>query len=221
MLPGLQHYQHKVLEQDLWKRAELTPRDRSLVTLAVVIGRQDSQLQGAEFSRALDNGVTAGELAEVITHLALYTGWGNAVQASATAQALFTSRGIDLQSLPQGEVPLLPINEQAELARVAAVESAVGHATFPALVDYTTDVLFHDLWLRSALAPRDRSLVTFSALVARGQVGQIGFHLNKALDNGLTQQEASEALGHMAFYTGWPSAMTAVSVMKEVFARRG
>jgi 4-carboxymuconolactone decarboxylase len=88
------------------------------------------------------------------------------------------------------------------------------------LVEYTGALLFHDLWLRPDLAPRDRSLVTVSALIAAGQSAQISFHLNKAMDNGLTQAQASEVLTHLAFYVGWPNAMSAVPVMKTVFDAR-
>ena len=70
----------------------------------------------------------------------------------------------------------------------------------------TTNLLFRDLWLRPALAPRDRSLVTVSALIASGQVAQITYHLGRAMDNGLTQPQASEVLTHIAFYAGWPNA---------------
>jgi len=90
----------------------------------------------------------------------------------------------------------------------------------PGLVRYTSDVLFRDLWLRPALAPRDRSLVTVSALIASGQVAQIPFHLNRAMDNGLTRAEASEALTHLAFYAGWPNVFSAVPVAREVFEKR-
>jgi 4-carboxymuconolactone decarboxylase len=81
-------------------------------------------------------------------------------------------------------------------------------------------VLFVDLWLRPALAPRERSLVTVSALVANGQATQMLFHLNRAMDNGLTQSEASEVLHHIAFYAGWPCAMSALPVAKEMFEKR-
>jgi len=73
-------------------------------------------------------------------------------------------------------------------------------------VQYTTDLLFGELWLRPALAPRDRSLVTVSSLIASGQAVQITYHLNRAMDNGLTKAEASEVLTHLAFYVGWPNA---------------
>ncbi|MCM3308888.1 carboxymuconolactone decarboxylase family protein [Priestia megaterium] len=88
------------------------------------------------------------------------------------------------------------------------------------MVEYTTDALFRDLWLRPGLAPRDRSLVTVSALVANGQVAQIPYHLNRAMDNGLTQAEASEALTQLAFYAGWPNVFSAMPVFKDVFSRR-
>ena len=85
---------------------------------------------------------------------------------------------------------------------------------------YTAEVLFKNLWLRPGLAPRDRSLVTVSALVANGQVAQITYHLGRAMDNGLTQEEASEALTQLAFYSGWPCVFSAMPVVKDVFANR-
>jgi len=87
-------------------------------------------------------------------------------------------------------------------------------------VKYTTDPLFRDVWLRPDLAPRDRSLVTISALIAAGQVAQLSVHLNKALDNGLTQSEAGEVITHLAFYAGWPNAFSALTVAKDVFEKR-
>jgi len=90
----------------------------------------------------------------------------------------------------------------------------------PGLVQYTGDVLFRDLWRRPALAPRDRSLVTVSALIVSGQVAQIPFHLNRALDNGLTRVEAGEMLTHLAFYAGWPNVFSAIPVAKGVLEKR-
>ena len=87
-------------------------------------------------------------------------------------------------------------------------------------MQYTTDVLFRDLWLRPDLAPRDRSLVTVSALIATGQVAQIPYHLNRAMDNGLTQEQSGEVITHLAFYVGWPNAFSAMAVAKDVFEKR-
>ena len=88
------------------------------------------------------------------------------------------------------------------------------------MVQYTTDLLFRDLWLRPALAPRDRSLITVTALIASGQVAQITFHLNRAMDHGLTERQASEMLTHLAFYAGWPPMFSALPVVKEIFEKR-
>jgi len=87
-------------------------------------------------------------------------------------------------------------------------------------VQYTTDVLFRDLWLRPDLAPRDRSLVTISALIANGQTAQLTPHLSKAMDNGLTQAQAAEVITHLAFYVGWPNVFSAMPVAKDVFEKR-
>ena len=89
----------------------------------------------------------------------------------------------------------------------------------PGIVQYTTDVLFRDLWLRPDLAPRDRSLVTVSALIASDQVAQLPHHLNRAMDNGLTQSQAAEVVTHLAFYSGWPNAFSALPVLKDVFEK--
>jgi 4-carboxymuconolactone decarboxylase len=73
---------------------------------------------------------------------------------------------------------------------------------------------------RPALAPRDRSLVTVSALIASGQNAQITYHLNRAMDNGLTKAQASEMLTQLAFYAGWPSVFSAIPVFKAAFEKR-
>lgn len=90
----------------------------------------------------------------------------------------------------------------------------------PGVVQATTDVLFRDLWLRPGLSPRDRSLVTVSALIAVGQVAQVPVHLNKAMDNGLTEGEVSETLTQLAYYAGWPNVFSAMPVVKDVFSKR-
>jgi 4-carboxymuconolactone decarboxylase len=87
----------------------------------------------------------------------------------------------------------------------------------PALVSYTDDVLFADVWKRPELAPRDRSLITVAALVTNGNSAQLNFHLGLAKQNGVTEAELVEAITHLAFYAGWPQAMTAMAVAKQVF----
>ena len=88
----------------------------------------------------------------------------------------------------------------------------------PALVHYTDDVLFGDAWERPELAKRDRSLITVAALLTAGNTEQLTFHLTLAKQNGLTETELKEAIAHLAFDAGWPKAMSAMSVAKQVFA---
>ena len=90
----------------------------------------------------------------------------------------------------------------------------------PGLVEFTGDILFKNLWLRPDLAPRDRSLITVASLMANGQVEQVPFHLNKAMDKGLTQEQAGEVITQVAFYAGWPKAFSAVPVVGQVFKSR-
>jgi 4-carboxymuconolactone decarboxylase len=202
-----------------WQRPHLSPRDRSIVTLAALIARDQTIELPFHVSLALDHGVQPGEIAEIITHLAFYAGWANAVSAAAVANDAFAQRGIGADQLPPAVGPLLPLDETAEAERAARVEQQFGTVA-PGIVQYTTDVLFRDLWLRPGLAPRDRSLVTVSALIAAGQVEQIPYHLNRAMDNGLTQAQAGEVITHLAFYAGWPKAFSALPVAKGVFANR-
>ncbi|HEY9292464.1 MAG TPA: carboxymuconolactone decarboxylase family protein [Microlunatus sp.] len=88
----------------------------------------------------------------------------------------------------------------------------------PKLVSLTDDVLFGDVWERPELIKRDRSLVTVAALVAGGNTEQLRNHLLLAKQNGLTEAELKEAIIHLAFYAGWPRAMSAMNVAKSVFA---
>ena len=87
----------------------------------------------------------------------------------------------------------------------------------PKLVDLTEDVLFGDVWERPGLSKRDRSLVTVAALVATYRAEQLPGHLQRAVDNGVTVDELVEAITHLAFYSGWPNAMTAIRTAKKLF----
>lgn len=90
----------------------------------------------------------------------------------------------------------------------------------PKLADLTDTVLFGDVWARPQLSRRDRSLVTVSALVAMNRPDQLRSHLALARQNGLTEEELVEAITHLAFYSGWPNAVGAVAVAREVFAKK-
>ncbi len=216
--PALEKYAQSPLA-DLWKRPGLTPRDRSIVTISALIARNQTIEMPYYFNLALDNGVKPREISEIITHLAFYSGWENAMSAVAVAKVVFADRKIGADQLPAASPSPLPLDKEAEAKRATNVEQQFGNVA-PGVVQYTTDVLFRDLWLRPDLAPRDRSLVTVSALIACGQVAQITYHLNRAMDKGLTQTQAGEVLTHLAFYAGWPNAFSALPVVKDVFEKR-
>jgi 4-carboxymuconolactone decarboxylase len=91
----------------------------------------------------------------------------------------------------------------------------------PALAKYTGEVLFGEVWKRPGLSPRDRSLITVACLVALYRTNELPFHLKFALQNGLTKDELIEAITHLAFYSGWPTASTALSIARSVLEKDG
>lgn len=90
----------------------------------------------------------------------------------------------------------------------------------PKLAQLTDEVLFGDVWERPQLSKRDRSLVTCAALVATGKTEQMSFHFPRAIENGVTQDELVEMITHLAFYVGWPGAMSAINKAKELFGNK-
>lgn len=215
--PGLGHFTDEVLFGEVWERKELAPRDRSLVTVSAIVSTGKTAQIAAHVDRALDNGVKPAEIGELITQLAFYSGWPNAIFAVEETKKVFDARQIG--AVRNSEDARMELEATAEAARKAIVDTTVA-PTAAVLSDLTNRVLFGDLWRRPDLSARDRSLVTMSALIATGQPEQLPFHANRAMDNGLTATETSEVLSHIAFYAGWPRAMSAVPVLKHVFEKR-
>jgi len=104
---------------------------------------------------------------------------------------------------------------------MASKPSPLDHirSTVPKLVELTEKVVFGDVWERPELSKRDRSLITCAALVALQRPDQLRGHLGRALANGVTKEELSELITHLAFYSGWPTAVTAAGIAKEVFEK--
>ena len=100
-----------------------------------------------------------------------------------------------------------------------AVPSTIGQVrdVFPKLGELTDKVVFGDVWERPGLSKRDRSLVTVAALVALNRTEQLPGHLRRAIDNGVTLEELIEEITHLAFYAGWPTAMSAITIAKKLF----
>ncbi len=145
---------------DLWQRADLAPRERSIVTLAALIAQNQTAQMPCYFNLALENGVAPGEISEIITHLAFFSGRENALSAVAIAKDVFATRGIDEgQPAPTLGDLFIIIDE---LGSDEVVQSP--H-------------LLRSLWQRPDLSPRDRKLVTVSALTASGEVTRIADHI--------------------------------------------
>lgn len=213
--PALADDTDDVLFGDVWRRPELAPRDRSLVTVSVLIttGRT-GQLKG-HLGRALDNGVRPQEISAVVGHLAFYAGWPSAVSALDVVDEVFTVRGVDRSSLGRPAIAARARGPSDGSTR--ALDPRLAAA--PKLAELTADVL-EELWRRPDLTRRDRSLVTIAAVAAMGQHGELATHLRRGLDHGLTPVELGEALTHLAFYAGWPRSTSAIAVADGVLRER-
>jgi 4-carboxymuconolactone decarboxylase len=106
-------------------------------------------------------------------------------------------------------------NEKPE----SAARKSLGNLA-PKLVELTEEVLFGDVWERPQLSKRDRSLITCAALIATGKTEQMDFHFPNAIKNGVTQEEIVEMITHLAFYVGWPNAMSSINRAKALFEKK-
>lgn len=205
--PGLAGYTDGVLFGDVWLRPELSPRDRSLVTLSALVATGRTAQMAGHLGRGLDNGIKPPEVAGLVTQLAFYTGWPNAVSALNIVAQTFRERKID--------TPATYVNTPRRPPRAAI--SSRQEAVAPKLAELTDTILLGDLWKRTDLAARDRSLVTIAALAANGETAQLAEQITRGISNGLTRIEIEEAFTHLAFYAGWPRAVEAVGVAWRVF----
>jgi 4-carboxymuconolactone decarboxylase len=210
LAPGLATLTDDVLFGDVWRRPELSPRDRSLVTIAVLIATgKPAQLAG-HLGRALGNGVQPAEASGLLAHLAIYCGWPSVVSALEVYEQVYTARKVDTAAL-RAVSPRLPA-PASDAARAQAVTAELGSVA-PKFVQLTNDVVFDDLWRRSDLTPRDRSLVTIAALAAMGEGDQLDGYLRRGVESGLTRAQITEALTHLAFYAGWSKATRALTAV--------
>jgi 4-carboxymuconolactone decarboxylase len=214
--PGLATLTDDVLFGDVLRRPELSPRDRSLVTIAVLIATgKPAQLAG-HLGRALTNGVQPTEASGLLAHLAIYCGWPSAVSALEIYEQVYSARKVDTTAL-RAVTPRLPA-PGSDAARAKAVNDDLG-AIAPKFVQLTNDVVFDDLWRRSDLSLRDRSLVTIAALAGMGDDDQLDVYLRRGLESGLTRNQITEALAHLGFYAGWPKATKAMAAVTSLLGR--
>ena len=128
--------------------------------------------------------------------------------------SLLLSGGISTMASAQSQTPTKP--DAAPAQQQSRAQQLMGDIA-PKLAELTDNVLFGDVWERPGLAKRDRSLITVAALVALNRPDQLRSHIARARSNGVTEQEIVETITQLAFYAGWPNAITAVGVAREVF----
>jgi 4-carboxymuconolactone decarboxylase len=210
LAPGLAALTDDVLYGDVWRRPELSPRDRSLVTMSVLIATGKTEQLAGHLGRGLDNGVTPSEASGLLAHLAVYCGWPSAVSALEVYEGVYTARKVDTTSL-RAIAPPLPASRSDD-ARARTLTAELGSVA-PKFVELTDDVVFDDLWRRPDLSVGDRSLVTIAALAAMGDDDQLDPYLRRGIESGLTRAQIAEALTHLGFYAGWAKAAGAMAVL--------
>lgn len=217
--PRFAKYTDELVYGEVWGRPGLSPRDKSLLACAVLIALNRAPFLQFHARRAFDNGLTARELSEIVTQLAVYCGWPMASAAVTELAPVYAERGIKPEDVAPLPIPPLDADPGMEERRKAVLQASIGVVS-PPLAKYSNEVLFADLWLHPELAPRDRSLVTLAAIWAMGLEPLLDYQFARALDNGVTRDEISEALAFCAFYIGWPRAMAAAMVARKVFEGR-
>ena len=210
--PYLGEIRNTVLYGDIWERPHLSARDRSLVTVAVTQALYATNELRLHIGRALDNGVTQSEIAELIGHVLWYSGFPTGVNAARVAAEVFDERG--LPESPPGSSPREP-NLDAD-----PLFPGIFPGT-PYVRDLLNQVVYAETWERPELSPRDRSLVTVAVGTALYASSEVRYHVGRALDNGVTQEEISEVITHVTFYSGFPTGVNASRVAATVFEQRG
>ena len=191
--PRFAKYTDELVYGEIWGRPGLSMRDKSMLTCAVLIALNRAAFLPFHARRAFDNGLTARELSEIITQLAVYCGWPMASAAVAELAPVYVELGIKPEDVAPLDIPPLAADPDMEERRRAVLESSIGVVS-PPLAKYSNELLFSDLWLHPELAPRDRSLVTLAAIWAMGLEPLLDYQFcprtRQRSDEGRNQQRA-------------------------------
>jgi 4-carboxymuconolactone decarboxylase len=221
-----------VVLADVWSRPELSRRDRSLIVLAVLSSIGSTEELSIHTQIALNNGLSRSEIEEVLLHVAAYTGFPMALQASRVIDARFCL--IDgVEELPDRGASAA-LSDQERRTRAADVRRTLtaGRANsdpdedMAALISRLGEVgriayqwAFGDVWSRAELARRDRSLIVISILTVLSRVDELAFHIPAGLNHGLTRVEIEEIMVQMTIYGGIPRAVEGIHAMKVAYAK--
>lgn len=210
--PYLGEIRNTYVYADIWERPGLSPRDRSMITVAVNQALYATNELRLHMGRALDNGVTQAEISEIIGHVLWYSGFPTGVNAARVAAEVFEERGLPTQP-PGASSRQPPVDPELEFPSA--------YPQTPYLRDLLNQVLYAETWERNELSPRDRSMITVAVGTALYASSEVRYHVGRALDNGVTQEEISEIITHVTFYSGFPTGVNAARVTAEVFEARG
>lgn len=215
LAPGMAEYTDDVLFGDVWLRKDISPRDRSLITITALIASGRSAQLPNHLGRALDNGLEPVEASGILSHLAVYAGWPLAVSSLEVYDRVYTARGI-------GPISGASARAATKTTTATAIRPPVAPdpaAAAPKFAELTDALVRKNLWQRTDLAPRDRSLVSIAALVAMGEMDGLSGEIERGRANGLISVEISETLTHLAFYIGWPRAERAIAIFAAMPAK--
>ena len=217
---------------DLWSRPQLAPRDRSLVVISVLAAMGSVDELGAHVEIGLNHGLSREEIDEVVLQVAAYAGYPMAMAASRVVERTFCRLdGVERQPERRPAEPKSDDQRRADATDVMRTLTAGRAASDPAaalagiqgqLGDVgllAFDWAFGEVWSRSQLSRRDRSLVVVAILTWLGKERELAFHIPGALNHGLSREEVAEIMVQMCVYGGFPRAVEGMRAAQEAFAK--
>ena len=211
---------------DIWSRPQLDRRDRSFVSVTALTCLAAERELRTHIGGALNHGATADEIEELMLHVSAYAGYPRAFDGMQVALAIFADR--DDVDTPRKRPDAAELDDdERRAAGLEALGSLTGLApeAVPAAVEplgdvgrFAVDYLFGQIWSRPQLPPRDRSLITLTALVTLGKVAELEIHVPGALRNGLSREEIEEVILQLTLYAGYPAAVEAIRATRRIFA---
>lgn len=216
--PTLAEFTNSAIVNKLWQRDGLSTHDRCVITVAALIARSQTAGMAHYFNKALDSGVTAAEMSEIVLHMAFYSGWPNAFIAVSILKDIFAERGISESELPNLTPDLLPLPQALPDNDffMGLIDQNI-RPFAPALADFSTDLLYHHVWQRPALSVRDRNLISITALIAQGLRDFLGVYMARGIAQGITREEMGEVITHLAFYAGCPVVIPSIGVVQQAY----
>jgi 4-carboxymuconolactone decarboxylase len=211
---------------DVWTRPGLSRRDRSLITVTVLTCLNQERQLRAHVNGALNHGLSPEEIREIVTHLCGYCGFPRALNGMAVVNAVLGERGMDATMTPAAtKDDARRLNDGADVAKtlMGAQLPADGEATRAAMAERLGPVgeaaalfILGDVWARTELSRRDRSMLVVSALTALGRIDELEIHIPGALNHGVTKAEIEELMLMLAVYAGFPFAVEGMRCLRHV-----